>query len=280
MVGRVFISVDMEGVAGVTTPRHVERETDDFYAARELMTDEASAAVAGALDAGATDVTVSDAHGDMANLLPSRLDPRARLIQGTPKVPYGMMTGIARGDSCAVFVGYHAGAGVSDGILSHTYSSACFREVRVGGDAWGETTWNAALAGSFGVPVVLVTGDAACCREGSSLPGVATVIVKEGLGARVGDSLSPKASCDAIQVGAARAVGACSDAVPYVVPEPLDVEVDCATTAVADMCALAPGSERRGPITVGFLADDIGLATRCLLTWLYLGSWYAPSVRI
>ena len=187
----VFISIDMEGIAGITTLRQTYRGTDDYPWARELMTEEANAAVAGAFDAGIDRVVVSDSHGDMGNLLPARLDQRAELVQGAPKVPFSMMTGIENGFLCALFLGYHAGAGTQGAILDHTYTGF-FVDVRVNGESWNETHLNAALAGTFGVPVALVVGDRACCDQASArLEGVRTLSVKEGFGFTVGEVAVP-----------------------------------------------------------------------------------------
>ena len=188
----VFISVDMEGVAGISTLRQSTRGTDDYAWGRELMTQEANAAISGAADGGARTIVVSDSHADMGNLLPHELDPRADLIQGTPKLPWSMLAGIDAGSpfSAAVFIGYHAGAGTQAAVLDHTYSGA-FTDVRVNQQQWNETHLNAALAGAFGVPVAFVSGDKACCDQAKErLPWVRTMAVKEGFGNRTGRSRS------------------------------------------------------------------------------------------
>jgi hypothetical protein len=117
MTIRIFISVDMEGIGGITTVRQTTRGTDDYPWARQLMTQETNAAIAGAADVGALKIVVSDSHGDMGNILPLELDPRAELVQGTPKLPWSMMTGIEEGFTGCVFIGYHAGAGTASAIL-------------------------------------------------------------------------------------------------------------------------------------------------------------------
>ncbi|MEO8475667.1 MAG: M55 family metallopeptidase [Actinomycetota bacterium] len=276
----VFISVDMEGIAGITTRRQTLRGTDDYAWARELMTEEANAAVAGASDAAARTVVVSDSHGDMGNLLPHRLDPRADLVQGTPKVPFSMMTGIAEGFSCAAFIGYHAGAGTADAVLDHTYAGI-FTDVRVNGEAWNETHLNAALAGTFGVPVGFVTGDRACCDQAmEKLPWIKTVAVKEGLGNRVGRSQSPAKARAAIR-GIFREVVKHPEQLDlFLPPGPYALEIDTTDTAVADMCALSPGTVRCGPRGVRFETDDLRVLYRCLLTWMNLGQRVAPGSPI
>lgn len=272
----IFISVDMEGIAGITTLRQTVRGTDDYQWAREIMTHEANAAIAGAFDAAARRVIVSDSHGDMGNLLPHELDQRADLVQGSPKVPYSMMTGIEEDVDCAIFVGYHAGAGTPDAILAHTYTGF-ITDLRVNGESWNETLLNAALAGTFGVPVGFVAGDRACCDQAKArLPWIKTVAVKEGFGDRVGRSMSPTKSQEAIR-GMVRDVVKDTDPLEVWKPDgPYTLELDLANTAVTDLCALAPGTDRTGSRTVWFTSDDFRMVYRCLLTWMHLGRSVAP----
>jgi D-amino peptidase len=276
----VFVSVDMEGIAGITTVRQGRRGTDDYAWARELMTEEANAAVAGAVEGGANVVVVSDSHGDMGNLLPHGLDPRAELVQGTPKTPLSMMTGIAEGFGCAVFVGYHAGASTQDAILDHTFTGF-ITDVRVNGESWNETHLNAALAGTYGVPVAVVTGDRACCEQAKQrLPWVETVVVKEGFGSRVGRSRSPEHARASIRQ-AVRASMQRLDTVEAWRPSgPFTFELDLVSSAVADVCALMPGTERVGPRTTRFVTEDFREVYRCLLTWMHLGMRVAPITPV
>src|SRR6266487_1187222 len=148
----VFISVDMEGIAGVAHLRQVWRGSDDYPAARLLMTGEANAAVEGAFAAGATRVVVNDSHGDMENLLPEEMDPRAELLIGSPKA-WSIMQGFGPEFDVALFVGYHARAGTEAAVLDHTYSGRLLYDVRLGGNPVDEAELNAALAGTYGVPV-------------------------------------------------------------------------------------------------------------------------------
>jgi len=278
VTGRVFISVDMEGIGGITTLRQTYRGTDDYEWARRIMTDEANAAVAGAFDAGAKEVVVTDSHGDMGNLLPERLDPRADLIQGTPKVPFSMMTGISEGYDYTAFIGYHAGAGTPMAIMDHTYTGF-ITDVRVNGESWNETHLNAALAGCFGVPVGLVSGDQACVDQAQQrLPWVQGVAVKQGFGNRVGRTMSPQRAQAAIKDAMSRVdVGSLQVFRPS---GPFELQIDFINTAVTDMCALAPGTERTGARTTSFVDADFLLIYRCLLTWMNLGRQAAPAYQI
>jgi D-amino peptidase len=276
----VFISVDMEGIAGITTFRQTARGSDDYGWAREVMTEEANAAVAGAFDAGSRRVVVSDSHGDMANMLPHMLDQRADLVQGSPKVPFSMMTGIDEGFTCAVFIGYHAGAGTADAIMAHTYTGF-ITDLRVNGESWNETHLNAALAGTFGVPVGFVAGDKACCGQAKErLPWVKTVAVKEGYGDRVGRTQTPTKARAAIR-GLVRDVVKNAERLELWRPAgPYTLEIDLVNTVVTDLCAISPGTDRTGARTVAFTTDDFRVLYRCLLTWMHLGRSVAPTTPI
>jgi D-amino peptidase len=272
----VFISIDMEGIAGIAHLQQVIRGTGDFQASRELMTGEANAAVAGAYEGGATAVVVNDSHGDMYNLLAEEMDPRAELLIGSPKV-LSMMQGFGPEFHVALFIGYHAAAGTQAAVMDHTYSGRLFYEVRVNDEPVTETELNAAFAGTYGVPVGLVTGDDKTCTVAAKrIPGIRTVVVKEAFGRNVARSLHPQAARDAIRKGAAESVAARQELAAYTVDPPIVLEADIANTSAADVCALAPGVERTGPRTVRFETEDFREAFRCLLAWAHLGASEAP----
>ena len=272
----VFISIDMEGIAGIAHLQQVMRGSDDFPASRELMTDEANAAVAGSFEGGASAVVVNDSHGDMYNLLAERMDPRAELLIGSPKV-LSMMQGFGPEFEVALFIGYHAAAGTQAAVMDHTYSGRLLYEVRVNGEPVTEAELNAAFAGTYGVPVGLVTGDDKICALASKkIPGVRTVMVKEAYGRNVARSLHPQVARDAIRKAAGEAVAGKGDLSPYLIEPPIMLEADIANTSATDLCALAPGAERTGPRTVRFETEDFREAFRCLLAWVYLGASEAP----
>jgi D-amino peptidase len=273
-----YVSIDMEGVAGVATLRQAWRGSDDYPTSRLLMTKEANAAVAGAFDGGATTVVVNDSHGDMANLLPEDLDPRAELLLGSPK-PWSMMQGFGAQFDVALFVGYHARAGTEAAVLDHTYSGRLLYDVRVNGEPWTEAELNAALAGTYGVPAGLVTGDdKACAQAAERLEGIRSVVVKQAFGRGVARSVHPSVARDAIRAGAAEAVAAAGrgELEPFVPDPPFALEADLANTSATDLCAMVPGVERIGARTVRFDTDDFLAAFRCLLTWTYVGASEAP----
>jgi D-amino peptidase len=280
MALRIFISVDMEGIGGITTIRQTTRGTDDYEWARRIMTDEASAAVAGAADAGALEIVVSDSHGSMGNLLPLELDPRAELVQGSPKLPWSMMTGIEEGFTGCVFLGYHAGAGTTSAILDHTFTG-WFADILVNGESWNETHLNAALAGTFDVPVLFVSGDAECCAQATAkLPWVKTFATKTGFAAMAGRSKSPKTVQEAMRRLVGEAVRQAERAEVWKPEGPFTLEVMLTSSGLADMLAIAPGSERSGARSVSFDAPDVRTMYRMLLTWLNLGRRVGPQTPV
>jgi len=202
----VYISVDMEGVAGVVHVDQTRRTGHDYERARGWMTAETNAAIEGAFAAGATRVLVNDSHGDMRNLELDRLDRRAELISGSLK-PLSMVQGISRDAACALFVGYHAGAASQAGILDHTYYGRVVARLRVGSRDWNETALNAAVCGQLGVPVALVTGDQTVCAQAREHLGeVMTVVVKDAITRYCARTLLPSVACEKIQLAAAKAV--------------------------------------------------------------------------
>ncbi len=255
---RIYLSVDMEGITGVAVGKHVrpgEKEYDRF---RKLMTQDANAAIEGALAGGATDIVVSDGHGPMTNVLIEELHPSARLMSGSNKI-LGQMEGIDKGFGAAFFVGYHQREGGGDGILNHTLLGRIVYEVRVNGDAVDEAAINAGLAGAFNVPVALVTGDSAVCADAQNrLPSVTVAPVKEALDRVLGLSLTPERAHALIRDRAKAAIEAvrAGRVQPYRVKTPVTFEVDFKRTTCAHMNTLFPGIERRGPRTIAVTDSD------------------------
>ena len=270
----VYISVDMEGVAGVVHVDQTRRTGHDYERARRWMTGEANAAVVGAFEGGATAVVVNDSHGDMRNLVLEDLDPRAEIISGSLK-PQSMVQGVTSGQAAALFIGYHAGAASQAGILDHTYYGKVVARCRVGGRDWNETAINAAVCGARGVPVALVTGDATTCAQARELIGeVATVAVKEAYTRYSARSIAPVAAREKIREAAARAVrrAAAGELRPFLPPLPLELEIDFATSACADAAELVPGARRTGGITCAYRAPDPAALLQVIQAWTILAA--------
>jgi D-amino peptidase len=269
---RIYISVDMEGVAGIVRRHQVLRGESGYDEACRLMTGEANAAVLGAFDAGATEVLVNDSHGDMCNLVLEQLDPRVQVISGNLK-RFSMAEGVQEGGfRLALYVGYHGGMGTQAAILDHTYRSTVLWSVRVNDRTLNEAGLNALIAGAAGTPVGLVTGDASTCEQCRALlPDIETVTVKWAVSRMAARSLHPVQACAAIREGAARAVAAADRFRPFRLDPPFVLEVDTIDTAMADAAAIMPGVERPGPRTLRYVTDDVHLMFRALLSIVRLG---------
>ncbi len=271
---KIYISADIEGVAGVVVPAHGQPGNAEYERARRLMTEEVNAAIDGAFAGGATLVVVNDSHGPQLNLLPEALDPRAELILGRPK-PYGMCAGLEAGFDAVFFTGYHAGAG-QHGVLSHTINGFAFARILVNGIDCAEATLYGAYAGSLGVPVALLSGDDRLMAQcGAMFPGAQLVTVKTALGQRAARALSPERARMAIRAGAmaaVRDVGACR---PAVIAAPYVLEIELTGVALADLAALIPVAERVSPKIVRFQAGAMG----DVLGWINTISAMAQLLR-
>jgi D-amino peptidase len=243
---KVFISVDMEGVSGITDPEDVLPDGADYQRGRVFMTGDANAAILGAYDGGADEVLVNDSHWIMRNLLLEQLDPRARTIKGFHK-SLCMVQGLDETYDGAVFVGYHSCAGFEGGVLNHTMLGKEIQNIYLNGEPTGETRLNAAFAGHFGVPVLLVAGDAAVCDEARRVLGeVETVAVKDGIDKYSANCLHPEVAQAQIREAAARAVRDRSRFTPYRLSPPYTLGLEWNSTTIAATCALIPpGSAER-----------------------------------
>jgi D-amino peptidase len=211
---KVFISVDMEGLAGVVTSSDVSPSGADYAHFRAIMAAETNAAIEGAFRAGATEVLVRDSHGGKQNLMPGDVDPRARLLRGVSTGPRNMMEGIDSTFDAVVFLGYHAKAGTPDAILAHT-SNGNVIDFAINGVSLPEGGYNALVAGLSGVPVVFIAGDRAVVDQLRGLLGsIAGVAVKEAIGgASLG--LSPRQAQDEIRSGVEQAIRNRARVAPY-----------------------------------------------------------------
>jgi D-amino peptidase len=243
----VYISVDMEGIAGIATLDQVTRGGSGYVRAQHLMTAETNAAIAGAFDAGAEAVLVNDSHGTQDNLIHEELDPRARLIFGTPKLDC-MAEGVSSDHDVAFFLGYHAAAG-APGVLAHTFSGH-FLSVRLNGAPVSEAEVNSLQAAEVGVPLGLLTGDDVICAATKSLPGVELVEVKEAHGYTAVNSLSPAQARRLIHDAAGTAVTKAPTLKPVSIPAELAVEIDMPNPIGAEYGALIPGVRRTGDLTI------------------------------
>lgn len=260
---RIYISSDIEGVAGVVHGEQGRPGNPEYERARRLMTAEVNAAIAGAGEAGATEILVNDSHGPMRNLLIEELDGRARLISGKPK-PASMMEGLTAAFDGVFALGYHARAR-SHGILAHTINGFAFGRVSVNGRELGESGLYGAYAGELGVPVILLSGDDCLKAEAAPLfPGAEIVEVKRAVMNSCAESMTPAAAREAIRAAAARAVGRARRIEPFRIAPPMTVRVELNTVALADLMSLLPGTERPAPEVVAYTAASMRSVIRTL----------------
>ena len=254
---RVFVSADMEGVAGISRDEQTNPSSHLHAASRQLMTQEVNAAVEGALQAGVQEVVVSDGHWTCRNVLPEELHPRAELVSGYPRRLY-MASGMGPGFDAAFFVGYHAAVGTPDAVLDHTYADdRVVQQVRLGGVPQCEGSLTGYLCGTFDCPVALFTGDAAAVSQMHEFVlEVEGIVVKEGLGRQAARSLHPRAARDRIRTGAARAIERLRNIPPMRLGGAAELEVDFVRTAMADSCERVPCVTRLGPRTVGYASSE------------------------
>ncbi|MBB4630550.1 M55 family metallopeptidase [Sphingosinicella soli] len=250
---RLFISADIEGVAGIVSKDQAGPEGFEYAAARELMTNEVLAVVRGAQAAGVTECVVCDSHGNGLSILADRMPEGTWLVRSWPR-PLLMMQGIDVGDYIgAMLIGYHAGAADSAGAMAHTMSSRAIRSLKLNGREADEAFISAATAGRFGVPLLMISGDDVFVEKNAAALGpLEHVTTKRALGTFSAMSPSPKTVA-----AAARAVAARAKARLFVQDGPIDVELTIVERLSAEVLAFLPMFRRLGSNTVGFRVEDM-----------------------
>jgi D-amino peptidase len=258
---RIHVISDMEGVAGIVKWQQTTGGEKLYEEGRVLYTEEINAAVRGARTAGATEIVVMDCHGaggpyDFNSLVPDLLDSGCEYVVQQEWTEYTAF--LESGSDAALFVGMHAMAGTPDGVLSHTVSGQAWQSLSFNGTLVGETGINAALCGHFGVPVLLVTGDRAVCREGKELlgDGLTTVEVKEGLGRFSARMQTPQRARELIEEGARKALSDISAVAPYDPGRPCEIAIEFTTPDRLQEYANRKGVEVTGPLSIVIRGDD------------------------
>ncbi len=254
---KVYISADMEGATGVTGWKDVTVGEASYERFRKLLTQDVNAAIEGAIKGGATKVIVNEAHDTKKNILLEDLHSEAEMISG-PTQFLGMMEGISNDFNAAFFIGYHARAGTPEAILNHTMSSAQVFNLWLNKNLIGELGLNSYVAGHFGVPVILVSGDDKLCLEARNLLGsVETVEVKKSIDMYVAKCLTPVKTSKLIQEAAKEALENLSQYKPLKIGNNIKGEIQFKTTSKAASAALIPSVERKDSTTVAFTCENI-----------------------
>ena len=253
---RVFISVDMEGISGIAHSEMTGASGAEYARGRAFMVADVNAAIEGAREAGATEFVVNDSHGSMRNVKIEELLPPTKLISNNSKA-LGMMEGISAEFDAVFFIGYHAMEG-QPGLLAHTGSGGKIADISVHGRSMSEGGMNARVAGSYGVPVALATGDEAFTDEIKTLVDgeIETVAVKRHIRIRTAELLHPEEARQQIREGARRAIERLSTFRPTRPTEPVQVAITYKSPDLADIASILPSVERVGHYEVTFESPD------------------------
>jgi len=256
---KIYIVADMEGVAGVFLPEQLSRGTAEYAEARKLLTGEVNAAIAGAFEGGATEVVVRDAHSSGFNFVMEDIDARAEVVSGA-SIPV-RFSGLDETTAGVILLAYHAKAGTEGAVCDHTMSTVSWMRYELCGVEVGETGLDAAEAGRFGVPVIMVSGDDKLCREATALLGDALVTcqVKRGLARHSARTMAPKAAREAIRKAAREAVSRKVHPAPYRPEPPYVARLTYVLSSHADS-RYCDGVKtfREDARTVRFESDDLG----------------------
>ncbi len=271
---KVYISADMEGVVGVVTDQQLGPSGFEYTRFREFMTQEVIAAIEGARDAGATEILVSDSHGNGQNLLIEKLPQDITLVRAWPR-PLMMMQGIDETFDAAIFIGYHASTDNPNGIRAHTMSSARLASVKLNGTPMPEAGINAAIAGHFGVPVVMISGDDAIVDEARKLLGdIEGAVVKWSIGFHSGRTIMPQAAYELIRAKAAAALRRLDDFSPYRLQTPITADVRFKNYRPSEVLAYLPIVERTDSHSIRFVGENMVEVSKFFEFMLY----YNPSL--
>jgi D-amino peptidase len=254
---KVHISVDMEGVAGAVTGSQLGPSGFEYGRFREFMTREALAAVTAAKEVGATEIVVADSHGNGENLLIDQFPSDVRIVRSWPR-PLGMQGGLDDTFDAAILIGYHASTNNTQGVRAHTFSSATLTRVALNGIEMTEGSWGAAIAGHYGVPVVMISGDDAAIAEVRKVVGdIEGAETKRSLGFHSAITLTPEASYALIAEKVKAGLSRRAELKPYQVPGPVTVDVSFKHYQPAELLAYLPLFERTDAHSVRFRARDM-----------------------
>ncbi|HEY6947064.1 MAG TPA: M55 family metallopeptidase [Candidatus Acidoferrum sp.] len=254
---KIYISVDMEGVAGVVTADQLGPGGFEYERFRHFMTNETLAAVTAANQSGATEIVVSDSHGNGESLLIDEFPKNVRIVRSWPRHG-GMMAGLDSSFDAALFIGYHASTTNMRGVRAHTFSSAHLTRVSLNGNAVTEGEFNAAFAGALGVPVIFASGDDAAMEElKSRLGNIETAETKKNLSFHSAETLTPEASCERIGAGVKAALARLHDFKPYAIKTPVTLEISFKNYMPAQMLSYLRIVQRVDSHTIRFVGKDM-----------------------
>jgi len=261
---KIYISADMEGLAGAVTAEQLGPSGFEYQAYRKIMTEEVIAAIEGARSAGAGEIVVSDSHGNGQNIILDMLPQDIRVVRSWPR-PLMMMEGIDETFDGVIMIGYHTGTTNPEGVRAHTMSSTNLTDIRINGRSMNEAGINTAIAGHFGVPVIMVTGDDATIAETRALIGdFEAAVVKEAISYHSANVMTPAAARELIHEAARRAVSRIGDFKPIRPDAPITVDVRFKNYRPGQLLAYLPMFTRIDAHAIRYTATDMIEASRIL----------------
>lgn len=257
---KIYISADIEGISGVVKGSQTIEGGHGYERARKFMTDEVNAVIEGIKSVGVSEILVNDSHGPMTNILIEDLDESANLITGNKKL-LGMMEGINETYDAVMLIGYHARHNTS-GVLAHSYDGRVISEIRIDGEIVGEFEFNTMLAGFFGVPVVMVSGDDVLSKQVSTFnENIQSVIVKKAHSRYTAECLNPKKVHRLLKDSAIKVLTSNFKYIikPYTpqVGNKVELEISFMNSGLAEATLFIPGVELIAPNKIRYMAKDI-----------------------
>ncbi len=262
---RIYVSIDMEGIAGVVRSDHTSTAGRDYNLARKWMTKELSVVVDEALKNGVEYILVNDSHGGMTNLLLDELpEGNIEVITGSLK-PLIMMEGIQLGFNAAFFIGYHSKKGTRGGILDHTVFGRAFRRVVINNREASEFYLNALIAGHYNTPVVLLSGDDKIAKEArETIDGIEVVVTKYGISRYSARHLTKSLLYRRLREATQRALGKADKVKPLKISYPVKIEIEFTDSSLADAAELIPIFNRIDAMSIEYKARDMVEAVKLI----------------
>ncbi len=254
---KLYISADMEGVVGVVTDEQLGPSGFEYQRAREFMTAEVNAAIEAAFAAGATEILVGDSHGNGQNLLIDKLPKNVQVVRSWPR-PLMMVQGIDETFDGVIFLGYHTSTTNPEGVRAHTISSATLADVRLNGISMPEAGINAAIAGHFNVPVIMISGDDAIVKEATALlDNIEGATVKWAYSFHSAKTMTPEAAYDLIREKVKTAVARIKEFKPYKLKTPIQLEVRFKNYRPSEILSYLPVVQRVDAHSIKFTGKDM-----------------------
>ena len=254
---KIYISADMEGIVGVVTGDQLGPQGFEYNRFREFMTEEVKAATEAAFEAGATEVVISDSHGNGENLLIEKLPTNVTIVRSWPR-PLMMMQGIDETFDGAIFIGYHSSTTNMSGVRAHTISSARLADVRLNGVSMPEAGINAAIAGRFNVPVIMISGDDAIVKEATDLLGnIEGAVVKWTVSFHAAKTLTPENAYNLIRNKTRAAIARIKEFKPYRIKEPVQLDVRFKAYRPSELLSYLSIVQRTDSHSIRFVGKDI-----------------------